>query len=1273
MRGKMRWVAVVVPGLLAGALLTAAETPPAGPARPVAAPADSGHRLGYTGTARPALRVAVPGAPSRGLLPAADRGFADSDADVRDGTVVWVGRRGTATNLGGDLYLRRADGATFRLTSDAAGERHPALSPDGRRVVFTSDRAGQDDLWLVGADGDGLRRLTDHPAEDSHPSWSPDGTRIVFSSTRDDDAGDLHVLRVSDGRTVRLTSSPAVETEPAWSPDGARIAFTTDRYGRTEVATVAAAGGPVSRPVPAPWDAAQPAWSPDGRRLALVTTRFDTGGDVYVLDGAVMTRVAGTAAAESAAAWRGGEVVYTAETAAGDSDIWSADAAGGDRRDLTARPGLFEEAPAFSPDGTMIAYAAQQPEGGRRIVVADSDGRGPRTLVPPGTRDSDDDTDPAWSPDGTQLAFTRSDSDGYGRILLLRVADAQLLGEVAMPEHLDGTDREPAWSPDGGRLALARSAQPRPSILDWPLIDVPVLPGGSAEHPQRVRTPQLPADPDIVFLVDNTNSMGRPGESGRSVIEELKDRIHEVVDEVRAERPNAHFGLATFAGHLDPNVYDPRLPLTDDRAAIQRAVDGLMADSDYNRENWFYALCQIAQNDRIGFREGSDRVVVLIGDQHSVVKAEPDGTPILEETLVRELTTNEVTLIGVPIVGTVIEDGLDHDKVAGRLAAATGGRLTEESRPEQMIDAIKDALFMVDVTAVRLSCDPGVDVAVTPDLVRTRAGTKAEFQEQISVAPDVPPGTLLRCEIRFHVDVPPRPGLQEIQVLTVRVADPALPYVRVDDPAVASGGPQGTAVRFEAVAAGADGRALTPRCSHRSGATFAVGTTLVTCTATDTAGRTGQDVATITVADGSTGGRIWTVGLTTARGPDGIAQSVTATDQHDLSVRVGAPCATRTDDRAPAWSPDGTSLAFTDGFGPAGENPPTPTPATPSPPGTPDPSATPSAPSTPDPSTDPGTPSPTATPGGPIVIDAVPVPAERPGLCVTGADGSRPRVLLRAALRAADPAWSPDGRLIAVGLGDAAGSSIVTVPAGGGPLTTLVAGVGAQPTFQTLPTPDLRVSVTVAGQPGYVGGDAVEVTVTVRNTSRLPAASSFLTLGIPPALRPGADFPAGCTAATARCDLGTLQVGQRRVFTVRLSPRAAVDATVTARLGATVGGRTAARTAVAPLRVLAPTVAVTPTIGPPGFVTEARGRNFPPGARVRLAWQPGVTATPDTVTVAADGTFRVQVLILRKDRLGPRDLTVTRISGPRFAAVGTTEAFLVVPRSLTPPDFTGRN
>lgn len=75
---------------------------------------------------------------------------------------------------------------------------------------------------------------------------------------------------------------------------------------------------------------------------------------------------------------------------------------------------------------------------------------------------------------------------------------------------------------------------------------------------------------------------------------------------------------------------------------------------------------------------------------------------------------------------------------------------------------------------------------------------------------------------------------------------------------------------------------------------------------------------------------------------------------------------------------------------------------------------------------------------------------------------------------------------------------------------------------------------------------------------------------------------------------------------------------------------------------------------------------------MRLRWQPGITATPDTVTVDADGSFRTQVLVLRKDELGPRDLAAARVSGGRaFGPVRATEPFLVVPRGLDPP-FRGR-
>ncbi|GAB2945817.1 VWA domain-containing protein [Micromonospora polyrhachis] len=1230
-RRAMPLVVVLLSGLaLAGAAPVTRSAPPAAL---LAAPAATGYRLGYTSTEQPALRVAIPGQSARPLLTGDDRGDADLDADTRAGMLVWVSRRAAdaPADPGGDLYLRRPGSGIARLTSGPGADSQPALSPDGRRVAFVSDRGGSADLWLVVTDGSTPRRLTDHPGEDIGPSWSPDSTRIMFSSTRDDPAGDLYVLDVASGRTTRLTSDPGADTQPAWSPDGTRIAFTTTRFApadgsgaATEVVTMPATGGPVTRVVPAPWDSAQPAWAPDSRRIAFVSTRFDNAGDVYLLDRGTVTPVAASELAERHPVWQANEVIFTGTEVEPSTDVWTADSNGQDRRDRTVRPGYDETGPAFTADGTRLAYSAEQPAGGARIVVADGDGRNPRMLAPPGTQVGDEDTDPTWSPDGTAIAFTRRPAGRSlpTRILVARAADGHLLGQLPVPHHLAAQDTEPAWSPDGTRIAISRTATRRQSIVDPTLVDQPSLPGREFTVTTRVRTPAVPPRPDIVFLVDNTGSMAAPGEDGSSVIEQLKARIPEVIDSVRADQPDAHFALATFGGQGDPRLYDPRLALTDVDADIQAAVDTLEADSGYGTENWFYALRQIARNDRIGFRTDSSRIVVLISDTYSIDQTTPTGEQITRESLGDELVGAGISLIGVPITGAGGELGLNYDGIAESLAQQTGGRLTPNSQPGQLIPAIKDAIrsLTLTVTPVVEHCDDGLDVTFTPNPARVPAGEPAVFQELVTVASGATPGAVLRCVLRFDVNAP-QPGLDSRQDLVVRVAHPDHPFVRVDDVTVAAEGTDGTVVQYQASAVDAAGRPLIPRCEPASGSRFPIGQTVVTCTAVDSAGRSWQDVATITVLDKDGGGtRIWVVRIAAAT-PDAVSFG----DQIDVSARVSEPCRARTGDRGPAWSPDSTALAFTD--------------------------------------------------GGRLAT-----------LCVVTADGTNARTPLSAVDQAdrpaADPAWAPDGSRIAVALslpgpGLAAAcdctmpSSIVTVPSGGGPATTVIRHVGYQPVYQTLPVPDLSLTVSVGGQPGYVGGDSMPVTYTVRNTSRQPASNAWLSLALPPALLPAVSMDSRCDAATGLCRLGTLGIGDQQVVNVVLPARAATAQAVTGRLTATVGeGTPTTRFAQAPLLVLAPTLVVEPRIGPPGFVTKAVGTNFPPGATVRLRWDVGITATPNTVVVQPDGTFQVQVLILRKDPLGPRYLGAVRVTGgSRFGPVRTEQPFLVVPRALDPPNF----
>jgi Tol biopolymer transport system component len=113
----------------------------------------------------------------------------------------------------------------------------PSFSPDGSRIAFTSDIAEPGvnlDVYVINRDGSGLRRLTTDPAIDAEADWSPDGRKLVFNSDRDGD----HELYVMDtaGRHVRqLTRNRATDRQPDWSPTGRRIAYASDASGADDI------------------------------------------------------------------------------------------------------------------------------------------------------------------------------------------------------------------------------------------------------------------------------------------------------------------------------------------------------------------------------------------------------------------------------------------------------------------------------------------------------------------------------------------------------------------------------------------------------------------------------------------------------------------------------------------------------------------------------------------------------------------------------------------------------------------------------------------------------------------------------------------------------------------------------------------------------------------------------------------------------------------------------------------------------------------------------
>jgi Tol biopolymer transport system component len=235
-----------------------------------------------------------------------------------------------------DIYVMAADGSDVRrvtVTEPFDGEQRgswvPAWSPDGSRIAFASNRddGGSANLYVVDADGSHLERLTDHEAFDYTPDWSPEGSRIAFMSNRDG-SPEVYVMN-ADGTGVRrltyLERGSGGLCCPDWSPDGARVVFQAKpgawspdgewvaflgvsaqawvmRPDRSEARAVTAVDGRAMYPV----------WSPAGERLAfsflpagLEGEELFQAAEVYTvkLDGTDLTRLTDNEVTDGHANW----------------------------------------------------------------------------------------------------------------------------------------------------------------------------------------------------------------------------------------------------------------------------------------------------------------------------------------------------------------------------------------------------------------------------------------------------------------------------------------------------------------------------------------------------------------------------------------------------------------------------------------------------------------------------------------------------------------------------------------------------------------------------------------------------------------------------------------------------------------------------------------------------------------------------------------------------------------------------------------------------------
>ena len=283
------------------------------------------------------------------------------------------------------LFDRDTVTVTMQVTVCPQPSLPPPCVTNCGKIVFVSDRDGNDEIYTCNADGSNVTRLTNDPAWDKQPVWSPDGTKIAFVknllSSGFDPGNNIYVMNADGSNVVQLTfSGDAVH--PAWSPDGTKIAFTDliDETVNGWVSTIKiinSSNGSLlmqtgmygASVIP------DPAWSPDGTKIA-----FDT--DIIFWD-----------------------VI---------SAIFTICPNGGNLSPLTTQYGLVDDywKPAWSPNGSRLSVTIFEMgyQGGvtppSSIGVMNQDGTGLTVIITDNMGGHNDVTKTSWSPNGEFIAYT---------------------------------------------------------------------------------------------------------------------------------------------------------------------------------------------------------------------------------------------------------------------------------------------------------------------------------------------------------------------------------------------------------------------------------------------------------------------------------------------------------------------------------------------------------------------------------------------------------------------------------------------------------------------------------------------------------------------------------------------------------------------------------------------------------------------------------------------------------------------------------------------------
>ena len=651
-------------------------------------------------TRRDTARTATTTIPARWDVTADHGPSRDVEFETTEGTWMNVDvspdGRTLVFDLLGDIYtMPIAGGRATLILGGPAYETMPRWSPDGRRIAFTSDRDGLENIWTATATGGDLRQVSrERERQVSNPAWTPDGQYLVarkhFRNTRSLGAGEMWLYHISGGGGLKLTDRRNWEqnaTEPTVSPDGRYVYFSEDvspgggfDYNRNPHGIIYVIQrydretGDRTTWLSEPGGSLAPKLSPDGRTMAFIR-RVDTTTVLMLHDmtsGAErplwnaldhdqqeVWAIFGTYPGYS---WTpdGRSIVIWAQ-----GKLWRVDVASGrpaqipftaQVRQTIADAVRFPTAVAPDTfDVKMLRWVAVSPDG-RRVVynalgklwVKDLPSGTPRRV----TSDARNfELYPAWSPDGRTLVYTTWSDDSLGAVRTVGIDGRNGRRLTTRSGHYI----EPQWSRDGRTIVFRRVGgdglrSPMHS-RETGVYTIPAARGEMTLVTTGGAEPRFNADGDRIFLTGF--------ESGRRALYSVnltggERRVHVTAENGTQFVPSPDERWVAWVERF--NAYVAPLPLTGQAVALGTSTTEIPARR-ISRDAGTY-LHWSADSRRVYWSLGPDlfqrdlaQTFAFATEDTSTLRREPEaaGMPIgFESTYDRP--TGQLALVGATVI-----------------------------------------------------------------------------------------------------------------------------------------------------------------------------------------------------------------------------------------------------------------------------------------------------------------------------------------------------------------------------------------------------------------------------------------------------------------------------------------------------------------------------------------------------------------------------------------------------------------------------------------------